>query len=127
MAGRQQEAVQGVHGASMVPASGWKPSRFFEAWKEEVPTIKGGLAMQCMRYYRGMPADVRQEAIDQVLRATMPYVYVSADRREAFDAMDNDIGAMREYAARFFDEFWADFRKGFLAKHPADAEHAAAA
>ena len=128
MAGqRREEATQSVHGTSTVPGSGWKPSRFFEAWKEAVPTIGEGLVMQYMHYCRGMPANVRQEAIDQVLRATMPDVYKSSDRNEAFDAMDNDIDAMREYATRFLDEFWAEYWKDFLAKHPVDAEPAAAA
>ena len=122
MAGRRQEAAQGVNGAGTVPGSGWKPSRFFEAWKEEVPTIKGGLAMQYMHYCGGMPADVRRDAIDQVLRATTPYAYVSGDNGEAFDAMANDMDAMREHAARFLDEFWAEHWKDFLAGHQADAD-----
>ena len=126
MAAQRQEAAQGVNGAGTAPGSGWKPSRFFEAWKEDVPAIKGALAVQCMRYCRGMPADVRLEAIEQVLRATMPYVYVSDDNSEAFVAMDNDGDAMRECATQFFDEFWNDYRKDFLAERRADAEPAAA-
>ena len=128
MAGqRQVEAARGVPCADTAQGSDWKPSRFFDAWKEEVPTIKGGLVMQYMHYCRGMPANVRREAIDCVLRATMPYVYKSDDRSEAFDAMDNDIDAMREYAARFLDEFWADYWKDFLARHQADTEPTTAA
>ena len=77
--------------------------------------------MQYMHYCRGMPAHVRQEAIDQVLRATMPDVYVSDDHREASDAMDNDIDAMREYATRFLDEFWAEYWRDYLARNTGGA------
>ena len=126
MAGQRQEAAQGVHGADTVPGFGWKASRFFEAWKEDVPTIKGALAMQYMHYCGGMPADVRREAIEQVMRATIPCIYVSDDNSEAFDAMDNDEVAIREYATQFFDEFWYDFCKDFFAGRRADAEPAAA-
>ena len=112
MAGRrQQEAVQGAREASTMPASGWKPSRFFDAWKEEVDTAKGWLVLQYMHYCRGMPANIRQDAIDYVLRGTMPRVYKPDDNSEAFDAMDNDIDAMREYAGQFIDEFWAEYWK----------------
>ena len=111
-----------VHGALAVPSSRWKPSRFFDAWKEKVAAMKGVLILQYMHYCRGMPADVRQEAIDYILRGTMPAAYVSADRSEAFSAMDNDLDAMREYAARFLDEFWNEYWKEFLAKRPAGAE-----
>ena len=126
MGRRRQEEAQGMLGASTVQVSGWKPSRFFGAWKEEVDTAKGALLLQYMHYCRGMPADVRKDAIDFLLRGTMPHVYKSADRSEAFDAMDNDIDAMREYAARFLDKFWTEYWKDFLAKHPVDAESAAA-
>ena len=82
---------------------------------------------QYIHYCRGMPSHVREGAIDHILRATMPDVYVSDDTSEAFDAMDNDIDAMREYAARFLDEFWPEYWKDFLAKHPVDARSATAA
>ena len=121
MAGRRQEAVQGVREASTMPASDWKPSRFFDAWKEEVDTAKGWLVLQYMHYCRGMPTNIRQDAIDYVLRGTMPRVYRADDTSEAFDAMDNDIDEMREYAGQFIDEFWAEYWKEFLASHLADA------
>ena len=127
MAGQRQEVEQGMHGACTMPGSGWKPSRFFDAWKRRVETAKGAVLLQYMHYCRGMPANVRQEAVDFILRGTMPRVYKSADRNEAFDAMNNDIDAMREYAAKFLDEFWAEYWKDFLARRPAGAEPAAAA
>ena len=111
MAGRRQEALQGVREASTMPASGWKPSRFFDAWKKKVEVAKGAVLLQYMHYYRGMPANIRQEAIDFILRGTMPRVYQSDNTQEAFDAMDNDIDAMREYVARFLDELWAEYWK----------------
>lgn len=113
-----------AHSATCVGAvqeSAWKPSRFFDEWKESVAEIKGELIMQYMHFCRGMPADVRQEAIDHILRCTMPVVYVSDDRDEAFDAMDNDVDAMREYAARFLDGFWDEYWKPLLARHLAAA------
>ena len=126
MSGQRQDATRSVLGTSTMQGSDWKPSRFFDAWKKKVPTIKEGLVMQYMHYCRGMPADIRRDAIDCILRATMPRVYKSDDNSEAFDAMDNDIDAMREYATRFLDEFWAEYWRDFLARHPVGAEPAAA-
>ena len=100
---------------------GWKPSRFFDEWKESVAEIKGELIMQYMHYCWGMPPDIRLEAIDHILRCTMPDVYVSDDRNEATNAMYNDGDAMREYATRFLDEFWDDYWKPLLDKHRAGA------
>ena len=117
----QQEVAHGATRVGTVQESGWKPSRFFDEWKESVADMKGELIMQYMHFCRGMPTDVRQEAIDHILRCTMPVVYVSDDRDEAFDAMDNDVDAMREYATRFLDEFWDDYWKPFLAKQLADS------
>ena len=121
MAG-QQGATYGAASICTVPGSDWTPSRFFGAWKERVAETKGDLILQYMHYSRGMPDAIRLEAIDCILRSTMPDVYVSDDRREAFDAMDNDGDAMREYATRFFDEFWDGYWKTFFAKRRADAE-----
>ena len=121
MAG-QQGATYGTASICIVPGSGWRPSRFFDAWKERVAETKGDLILQYMHYSRGMPDAIRLEAIDCILRSTMPDVYVSDDRSEAFDAMDNDGDAMREYATRFFDEFWADYWRDFLARNTGGAE-----
>ena len=100
----------------------WEPSRFFDAWKDRVDAAKGGLILQYMHYCRGMPPDVKKRAVDYILRGTMPCAYESADRKEAFDAMDNDIDAMREYAERFLDTFWNDYWAEFLAEHPHDVD-----
>ena len=116
----QQEAARGATCVGAVQEPSWKPSRFFDEWKESVAEIKGELIMQYMHFCRGMPARIRKDAIEHILRCTMPVVYVSDDRDEAFDAMDNDVDAMREYATRFLDEFWDDYWKPFLAKQLAD-------
>lgn len=100
----------------------WRPSRFFDAWKDSVDAIKGRLVLQFMHYYRGMPPDAKKRAVDYILRGTMPDVYTSPDRKEALDAMNNDIDAMREYAARFLDRFWKDHWAEFLAKHSHDVD-----
>ena len=117
---RQQVAGQGAaqpaRGAAPDPE--WSPSRFFDAWKKRVGVTEGFLTLQYMQYCRGMPPDVRKRAIDNILRGTMQDVYVSPDRDEAFDAMDNDIDAMREYAAAFLDKFWKEYWADFLARHP---------
>ena len=120
---RQQETAEGEACVSTVQIPGWKPSRFFEPWKERVVRTNGGLIMQYMHYCRGMSPDIRKEAIVHILRTTMPVVYVSDDDNEAFDAMDNDADAMREYATRFLDEFWDDHWKPILAKYLTDAEN----
>lgn len=116
----QQEAVRGATCVGAVQEPAWKPSRFFDEWKESVAEIKGELIMQYMHYCRGMPARIRKDAIEHILRCTIPDVYVSDDRGEAFDAMDNDANALREYATQFLDEFWDDYWKPFLAKQLAD-------
>ena len=100
----------------------WEPSRFFDAWKDRVDAVKGGLVLQYMHYCRGMPPDVKKRAVDYILRGTMPCAYESADRKEALDAMDNDIGAMREYAERFLGTFWNEYWAEFLAEHPHDID-----
>lgn len=113
------------HSASLaLAASGhdWKPSRFFDAWKDSVDAIKGRLVLQFMHYYRGMPPDAKKRAVDYILRGTMPDVYTSPDRKEALDAMNNDIDAMREYAERFLDRFWKDHWGKFLSTHPHDVD-----
>ena len=120
---RQQETAEGKACVGTVQIPGWKPSRFFEPWKERVVRTNGGLIMQYMHYCRGMSPDIRKEAIVHILRTTMPVVYVSDDDNEAFDAMDNDADAMREYATRFLDEFWDDHWKPILAKYLTDAEN----
>ena len=97
------------------------PSRFFDEWKESVADMKGELIMQYMHFCRGMPARIRKSATEHILRCTIPDVYVSDDRDEAFDAMDNDADAMQEYAARFLDEFWDDYWRPFLAGRLAGA------
>ena len=121
MVGRQ-EAAHGAACAGAVQRPGWKPSRFFEPWKERVVRTNGRLIGQYAHYCRGMPPDIRKEAIDHILRTSMPVVYVSDDDEEATEAMYNDEPAIREYAARFLDEFWDDYWKPILAKYPAGAE-----
>ena len=125
MAGQRaagQQDRQGAPTALAAPSPDWKPSRFFDAWKDRVDASKGGLILQFMHYCRGMPPDVKKRAIDFILRGTMPCAYRSPDRKEAFDAMDNDIDAMRAYADRFLDKFWREYWAEFLARHPHDVD-----
>ena len=118
MAGKQ-ETAQGEPCVGTVQIPGWNPSRFFEAWKERVVRTNGRLIGQYAHYCRGMPPDIQKEAIDHILRTSLPVVYVSDDDEEATEAMYNDGDAMREYATRFLDEFWDDYWKPILAKYPA--------
>ena len=121
MAG-QQDAARGAPGAAQ--GRDWKPSRFFDEWKESVAEIKGELLMQYMHFCRGMPPDIRLEAIDHILRCTMPVVYApdgDHDGKEVTDAMYNDGDAMREYATRFLDGFWDDYWRPILARHASGA------
>ena len=121
MAGQQTASREVEGGASRALAAQgrvWKPSKFFDAWKERVRAVKGGLVMQYMHYYRGMPEDAKKRAVDYILRGTIPAVYVSPNRSEAFDAMDNDADVAREYASRFLDKFWKEYWAEFVAKYP---------
>ena len=85
-------------------------------------TMEDSLVLQYLQYCRGMPPDVKRHAVDHILRGTMPSVYKSADRNEAFDAMDNDIDAMRVCAARFLDKFWKERWADFIAKYPLEED-----
>ena len=118
----EQDAKHGAPVAITVLKPEWKPSRFFDAWKDSVDTVKGRLVLQYMHYCGGMPPDVKKRAVDYILRGTMPGDYLSPDRKEAFDAMDNDIDAIREYANQFLDTFWKEYWAEFLAKHPHDVD-----
>ena len=116
MTGRQtvqqgvaQQGAWWVAPANVTPIPGWKPSRYFEEWKKEVGETRGYLAMTYMQFCDGLPPDARKQAIESILRQTMPCVYKSIPNNAAFAAMDNDIYAMWEYATRFFDEFWKEF------------------
>ena len=94
---------------SVTPVPGWKPSMYFEEWKKAVGRTRGGLAMDYVQFCGGMPPDARKQAIESILRQTMPRVYRSDDDDAARDAMYNDLYAMWEYATRFFDDFWKEF------------------
>lgn len=65
--------------------------------------------MTYVQFCGGMPPDARRRAITSIIRQTMPRVYRSDPHNAAFDAMDNDLYAMWEYATGFFDEFWREF------------------
>ena len=95
--------------ANVMPIPGWKPSRYFEEWKKAVSQTRGDLAMTYVQFCGGMPLDARKRAITSILRQTMPRVYRSTPNNAAFDAMDNDLYAMWEYATTFFDDFWREF------------------
>lgn len=98
---------------NVTPVPDWKPSRYFEEWKKAVGQTRGDLAMAYVQFCGGMPPDARKRAITSILRQTMPRVYKSVPNSAAFDAMDNDLYAMWEYATKFFDEFWKEFCEQF--------------
>lgn len=67
-----QEAVHGATCVGAVRRPGWKPSRFFDEWKEKVASTKGrGLVGYYLDYYRGMPANIRKAGIEQIMRTTL--------------------------------------------------------
>ena len=103
------QGAQWVAPASVTPVPGWKPSAYFEEWKKEVGRTKGNLAWQYMQFCGGMPPSARKHAIESIMRQTMPHTYRYSDGHTVFDAVDNDLYAMWEYATRFFDEFWKEF------------------
>ena len=120
----QEEASHSTTCVSPVQRPGWKPSRFFDEWKEKVASTKGrGLVGYYIEYYRDMSASIRKTGIEQIMRTTLSLAYVSDDRDEATDAMYNDADAIREYAARFFDEFWDDHWRPYLVKCFSGAEN----
>ena len=103
------QGAQWVAPASVTPVPGWKPSAYFEEWKKEVGRTKDNLAWEYMQYCGGMPPSARKHAIESIMRQTMPHTYRYSDGHTVFDAVDNDLYAMWEYATRFFDEFWKEF------------------
>ena len=89
---------------------GWKPSRFFGAWKKKVAKRSGfELFWDNMGHYMGFTPGARKEAIDSVLRTTIMRGYKSDDFYEGVLASHNDYKAMQAHAAVFVDAFWKDF------------------
>ena len=116
-------AGAGVDAASRatMPA-GWKPSRFFDAWKDEVGRTAGAdLFWEYMGHFRGLTPKIRREAIDSILRTTIMPAYKSDDFYEGVRASHNDYDAMKAYAAAFLDAFWENLWAGYRASHPAAA------
>lgn len=106
----ESAAVAAAAAESAAMPAGWKPSRFFGAWKKEVAKRSGfGLFWDNMGYYRGFTPDARKEAIDSVLRTTIMRGYKSDDFYEGVLASHNDYEAMQSHAAAFVDAFWKDF------------------
>lgn len=104
--------AEAVAEAAAMPA-GWKPSRFFEAWKRRVVNMAGfKIYWLNMGHYRILAPDDRQHVIDSILRTTIMHAYKSSDFYKGVLASHNDYEAMQSYAAAFVDAFWADFWEG---------------
>ena len=115
-----ESAVVGIAAAdaAAMPA-GWKPSRFFGAWKKEVGKTAGmNLVWSNMGHYAGFTPDSLVEAVDLILRITVIRTYKSDDMHEVILASDNDGSAMRAYATAFVDAFWRDFWTEYREKYP---------
>ena len=115
-----ESAVVGIAAAdaAAMPA-GWKPSRFFGAWKKEVAETAGmNLVWSNMGHYAGFTPDSLVEAVESILRTTVMRAYKSDDIHEVILASDNDGGAMRAYATAFVDAFWRDFWTVYREKYP---------
>ena len=106
----ESAAVAAAAAESAAMPAGWKPSRFFGAWKKEVAKRSGfELFWDNMGYYMGFTPDARKEAIDSVLRTTIMRGYKSDDFYEGVLASHNDYKALQAHAAVFVDAFWKDF------------------
>ena len=99
--------------AAAMPA-GWKPSRFFGAWKKEVAETAGfKLYWLSMGHYMILTPVDRKYVIDKILRITIASgAYESDDFYEGVIASHNDYEAMQAYVAAFVDAFWDDFWAG---------------
>lgn len=118
-----EAAVVGADAASKaaMPA-GWKPSRFFKAWKKEVDRTAGAdLFWEYMGYSGRITPNIRRDAIDSILRTTITPTYRSGDFYEGVYASHNDYDAMRAYAAAFLDAFWDILWAGRRPSRPAAA------
>ena len=105
--------------AAAMPA-GWKPSRFFGAWKKEVAETAGmDLVWSNMGHYAGFTPESLVEAVDSILRTTIASkAYDSDDFYEGVRASHNDYSAMQAYATAFVDAFWRDFWTEYREKCP---------
>ncbi len=96
--------------AAAMPA-GWKPSRFFEAWKKvaaEKSAFK--LCWLNMGHYSALTPKDRKRVIGKILRITIASrAYDSDDFYEGVLASHNDYGAMQVYVSAFVDAFWKDY------------------
>ena len=99
--------------AATMPA-GWRPSRFFGAWKKEVDETAGfEVYWSSMGHYRALTPKVKKKIIKTILRITIASgAYDSDDFYEGVIASHNDYEAMQAYAAAFVDAFWDDFWAG---------------
>ena len=95
--------------AAEMPA-GWRPSRFFGAWKKLAARAAGSEAYWfTLGHYIVLTPDTREQIVDAILRTTTMRGYRSDDFYEGVLASHGDYAAMQAYAAALVDAFWDDF------------------
>ena len=100
--------------AAAMPA-GWKPSRFFEAWKKKAAETAGNeICWFTMGHYMILTPNKKKYLINKISRITIASdAYDSDDFYEGVHASHNDYDAIQLYLAAFVDAFWKDFWAGY--------------
>ena len=121
--GQRQRAAHTIGESSVVAAAvaeaatmpaGWKPSRFFGAWKMEVNKKAGfDVYWSTMGHYEILTPKAKGRIIKTILRTTIASkAYDSDDFYEGVLASHDDYEAMQAYAAAFVDAFWQYYWTG---------------
>ena len=95
--------------AAAMPA-GWKPSRFFGAWKKMAAKTTGlEIYWFTLGHCKALAPDAREQIVDSVLRITTADGCRPDDFYEGVLASHDDYAAMQAFAAALVDAFWGDF------------------
>ena len=107
--GESMAAAAAVAEAAAMPA-GWRPSRFFGAWKKVAARAAGSeVYWFTLGHYKILTPDARERIVDGILRTSIMRGYRSDDFYEGVLASHGDYAAMQAYAAALVGAFWDDF------------------
>ncbi len=111
--GESAVAAAAAAESAAMPA-GWRPSRFFGAWKREVDKTAGfDVYWSTMGHYEILTPKAKKRIVGTILRTTIASeAYDSDDFYEGVIASHNDYEAMQAYAAAYVDAFWQYYWTG---------------
>ena len=106
----ESAATAAAAAESAAMPAGWKPSRFFGAWKKVAAKAAGSeIYWFTLGHYEALTPRTRDRIVDTVLRVTIMEGYRSDDFYEGVLASHDDYAAMQAYVAAFVGAFWETF------------------